>query len=273
MHKNTRLLPYQRREAYRLYLKGETVASLSRKYGVSRKTLYAVFKKARLGVFGNYSSKNNRYRKISYGLKRLLKSEDRLAKYLAGQERRNKRYEKTIPGEMVHFDTKRLPLIYGEAAIEPREYLFVAIDDYSRWLYADIFPDKTAYSSAIFISEVKRAMPFSIRLAYSDNGSEYKGRRGHPFVDACRRAKISQAFTRVKHPWTNGKAERVIRTLMEEWHQKRSFYSREERRRFLAAYIRWYNEVRPHLSLGGISPLDRLEKFFSEFKSVTNPRG
>jgi len=37
---------------------------------------------------------------------------------------------------MVHFDTKRLPYLKGEDQTLPREYLFVAIDDYSRELYA-----------------------------------------------------------------------------------------------------------------------------------------
>jgi len=39
-------------------------------------------------------------------VKKLQKKIDRLS---------IKRYEKTYPGEMVHFDTKRLPLLQGEA--------------------------------------------------------------------------------------------------------------------------------------------------------------
>lgn len=175
MHKNTKLLPYQRRELFRQWRMGEKVANLARHFLVSRTTVYKVLKEAKLGIFTQRHSMNRRYRNAFYGLKHLSKTEKKLAAKMARKEHRLKRYEKAIPGEMVHVDTKRLPLMPGEAIIQPREYLFVAIDDYSRWLYADIFPDKTTYSSAIFLEEVRRAMPFHLEQIYSDNGSEYKG--------------------------------------------------------------------------------------------------
>ena len=170
MHKNTKLLPYQRREAYRRWLDGDSVADLARYYRVSRPTIYDVLKKARLGVFGNYSSMNQRYRKVYYGLKRLSQTERELGKKLAKREKRLIRYEKDTPGELVHFDTKKLPLLSGESIIQPREWLHVAIDDHSRLLVADILPDKTSYASAIFLEEVVMAMPMRIECTYSDNG-------------------------------------------------------------------------------------------------------
>ena len=36
----------------------------------------------------------------------------------------------------------------------------------------------------------------------------------------CKEHGIGQKFTRVNRPQTNGKAERVIRALMEMWHEK-----------------------------------------------------
>ena len=62
----------------------------------------------------------------------------------------------------------------------------------------------------------------------------------------CEQYSITQAFTKVKRPQTNGKAERFIRTLMEMWHQKEKFSSREERKRSLKRFINWYNTVKPH---------------------------
>lgn len=52
-----------------------------------------------------------------------------------------RRYNKSYPGELIHFDTKRLPLLKGESKTLTRDYLFVAIDDLSRELYAAILPD------------------------------------------------------------------------------------------------------------------------------------
>ena len=56
---------------------------------------------------------------------------------------------------------------------------------------------------------------YTIEYAYSDNGKEYKGATDHAFVKLCTQHNIGQKFTRINRPQTNGKAERVIRTLME----------------------------------------------------------
>jgi transposase InsO family protein len=268
MHKNTKLLPYQRRDIFRRWGMGTGVSVLAREYKVSRETLYETLKDARLQVFENRSSMNHRYRTVQYGFQRLAKTEKRVGDKLARKAHRLNRYEKSIPGEMLHLDTKRLPLLRGEAIVQPREYLFVAIDDYSRTAFADIFPDKTSYSAAMFLAEAKRVLPFPVTGIYSDNGSEYKGREDHPVVTLCKDTGMSQGFTKVKHPWTNGKAERFIKTLMTEWHGKTrsSHLSRAHRRRYLYAYVDWYNQSRMHQSLGS-TPFGRLEAYL---ESVNN---
>ena len=115
MHKNTKLLPYQRREIFRVWGMGEGVTALAKEYKVSRQTIYETLKDAKLGIFLNRSSMNHRYRALVYGLKKLAHTEERVAAKLARRAHKLKRYEKSIPGEMVHLDTKRLPLLRGEA--------------------------------------------------------------------------------------------------------------------------------------------------------------
>jgi transposase InsO family protein len=268
MHKNTRLLPYQRREIYRRWCHGEKVTDLAKQFSVSRECLYRVFRKAKLGVFENFTSINKRYKKAYYGLRRLSKTETRIINAVLKRERRNNRYEKDYPGEMGHFDTKKLPTMYGEAKSEPREYLHVAIDDYSRFLIADILPDKTGFSSAIHLEETIKFMPFKIERAYSDNGSEYRGKETHPFVSTLKRHGIKQSFTKPRHPQTNGKAERVIKTIMTECFYGRTFKNRDKRREYLYAYVNYYNQVRPHQSLNGKSPLERLEAYLNRAKEL-----
>ena len=271
MHKNTKLLPHMRRELYGRWIEGDTIAELACHYRISRATVYRTLKKAKLEVFVNLPSVNHRYRSVCYGLRHLSRTERMLAKKLARREHRLQRYEKDAPGELVHFDTKKLPVMYGEAITQPREWLHVAIDDFSRFLAADILPDKTSYSSAIFLEEVLHVMPFRMEKAYSDNGSEYRGRKDHPFVAGLRRHGIGQGFTKPHHPQTNGKAERVIKTIMTECFRKagRTFPSRDHRRRFLYAFVNWYNTMRPHESLGGIPPLQRIEAFLARIKNDT----
>lgn len=258
-----------RRELYRRWIEGDTIAELATHYGISRATVYRTVKKARLDIFVNLPSMNHRYRKIEYGLKKLSTTEKVLAKKLARRAHRLTRYEKAAPGEMVHFDTKRLPVMYGEAITQPKEWLHVAIDDFSRMLVADILPDKTSYSSAIFLEETIFAMPFRIEVAYSDNGGEYRGRKDHPFVMGLARHRIGQQHTKPRHPQTNGKAERVIKTIMTECFSRngRAFPSRDHRRKFLYAFVNWYNQVRPHESLGGIPPLQRIEAYLARVQT------
>jgi len=270
MHKNTRLLPYQRREAFRRWKQGDCVSSLAREYKVSRKTLYAVFHKAKLGVFINYSSKNMRYRTVEYGFKQLSRTEAKIEKKRLKRERRSNRYVKKRPGGMVHLDSAVMPRIVGEAAVTPREYLYVAVDDNSRFLFADILPDQTSYSAAIVLDEVIIMMPFEIYRAYHDKGKEFKG----AFRALCDTYGIPQSTTRPYRPQTNGKAERVIQTIKREFLRTHRFTSREERRRQLYAYVRWYNHVRAHQSLDEQSPIVYLESFLAsakqELQSVTN---
>lgn len=151
---------------------------------------------------------------------------------------------------MLHVDTKRLPLLKGQKSTDAREYLFVGIDDFSRELYAAMMPDKTAFSAAKFLQEhVIELCPYNIDVVYSDNGTEYKGTNKHEFALVCHRNGINQKFTQVARPQTNGKAERVIRTLMQMWHERIKFTDSEHRKRELVRFLNYYNTVKPHSAL------------------------
>jgi transposase InsO family protein len=209
-----------------------------------------------------------RYRTLEYGLKRLAKIEKKLEKKLIKKERRLNRYQKDHPGEMVHTDSSVLPLLRGEAITTPREYLFIFIDDYSRFLFADILPDQTSWSSAICLDEALIMMPFEIEMIYSDNGKEFK----KAFRQLCIRNGIKQQFTKPYHPQTNGKAERVIKTIKTELLKEHSHTTREERRRHLYAFVRYYNQVRHHQSLNNVSPISFLETYIAKTKeNAQNP--
>ena len=132
-------------------------------------------------------------------------------------------------------------------------------------LYAAILPDKTADSAAKFLTEhLIDPCPYLIECVYSDNGTEYKGSANHAFGVACYENGIGQKFTRVARPQTNGKAERVIRTLMEMWHEKQSFDSPEHRQKELCRFVNFYNTVKPHRSLNGDTPFEVLQAYFSQ---------
>jgi len=256
MHKHTKLTPRVRKQIYQQWCSGGwSLRSLGREYHVDKNVIGTIVERGRLSDFSVHDSTNHKYRTIEYGLKRLSETEATIARRLA---LRKMRYERSIPGELVHGDTKRLPYIDGETKRSKREVLFVGIDDCTRYLAADILPDKTQWSAAVFLKVMVPRLPFVVECHYSDNGREYRGTDEHAFMQACDDLGIAQAFTKVKHPWTNGKAERVIRTLLEEWFRKNRFTSREERRRSLYRFVDWYNHHRPHRGINGFTPIQKL---------------
>lgn len=253
MHKYTKLTPTLRREVYAKWCSGKvSFRRLGQQYHVDKNIIAVAIRRGRLGDFSVHDSTNHRFRTVEYGLKRLAKTAERIAQRLA---KVHPRYERKSPGELVHGDTKRLPKLPGQRG---REVLFVAIDDCTRWLVADIYPDKTMWSSSTFLEMLLVRLPFVMEKHYSDNGGEYRGSHDHAFVAACVRNGIQQGFTKPRHPWTNGKAERVIRTLTYEWCYQHTFQSAAERRQSLYQFVDWYNHERKHMGLNHHTPAEKL---------------
>jgi transposase InsO family protein len=231
-------------------------------------TIYKVLRRARQNDYSVHKSTNKRFRCVQYGLRRLAKVEALLEQKLRQEARR---YEKSYPGEMIHGDTKRLPLLKGESPFCKREYLFIGLDDYSRELFAAILPDKTQDSAKVFLDQVSDECAYTIEVYYTDNGKEYKGHPDdHAFMKRARELSIEQRFTKVKTPRTNGKAERVIRTLMEMWHDKIEFKSRAHRQTELIRFVNWYNTVKPHKGINDQTPMERLIDYFYPNSNVYN---
>lgn len=261
IHKRTRLTPMQRQQIFERYSKqNERVSELAREYHVSRPTIYKIVRRGRLKDYSIHPSTNQRFRCLKYGIRRLAKVEKTIEERLKRQARR---YNKDYPGQMIHGDTKGLPYLKGQSKQQRREYLFVAIDDFSRELYAAILPDKTQESSKRFLKQVIDECPYTIEQYYTDNGKEYKGDpRQHAFMNLCKEHQINQSFTKINHPKSNGKAERVIRTLMEMWHHKTEFKSSAHRKTELIRFINYYNGVKPHKALAGLTPEEKLKLYF-----------
>jgi transposase InsO family protein len=182
------------------------------------------------------------------------------------------RYEWSRPGELVHLDIKKLGRIVrpshrvtgnrrDTAGGAGWEYAHVAIDDCSRFTYVEILPDEKRYTATGFWLRVLREFRrrgIHVERVLTDNGGAYRSR---PFRKTCRWLGIKAKRTRPYRPQTNGKAERVIQTLLRKWAYAVPYANSAQRYAALAPWLRFYNEERPHASLNRQTPLGRLAQF------------
>jgi transposase len=137
------------------------------------------------------------------------------------------RYERERPGELVHIDVKPLGRIrrptdpstgrlVGKKGRSGRVYLFVCVDDATRLSHARLYPDETTASAIAFLDDCLafyRAHGIGIERVLTDNGKCFK----RAWERACALRAIGARRTRPRRPQTNGKVERMIRTLLEGW--------------------------------------------------------
>ena len=77
------------------------------------------------------------------------------------------------------------------------------------------------------------------------------GYRSHVWARTCARLGIAHIRTRPYRPATNAKAERVNRTLLDEWAYVRFYGSETERAGTLEEFLHAYNHHRFHTAVGG----------------------
>ena len=197
------------------------------------------------------------------------------------------RYERRHPGELVHVDIKQLGRISIRGAghrvlghrgsqynrrVEGRviratgfEYLHVMIDDHSRLAYAEVLDELTAACAIAFL---RRAVAWfaergvRVQAVMSDNGAAYKS---HLYARTLRQLGLRHLRIKPRRPQTNGKAERLIQTLLSEWAYARIYGSSSERTAALPLYLDRYNYRRPHGSLGHQPPATRLTNLIRNY--------
>jgi len=198
------------------------------------------------------------------------------------------RYERARPGELIHIDVKKLGRIQGGAGkrifgghshynrtFTDRDgkrrttvgwdYVHIAIDDATRLAYAEVLSDEKAITAVGFL---RRAVAFfdrhgvTVERLITDNGSPY---RSTVHAIACRALGIRHLRTRPHRPQTNGKAERLIRTMLGGWAYGAIYASSTERTAALDGWLWHYNHRRRHSALGHQPPITRLNNLLGTY--------
>lgn len=155
-------------------------------------------------------NRTNCYRVLTY-----LK----LNKLSEKEKQKVRKFKKYQPGYL-HLDVFYLPKINKK-----RYYCFLAIDRATRMVFLELYEHKGKEEAADFLFKVLGYFPFRIYCVLTDNGREFTLRGAKPFGRdpksehlfelACRIFGLEHRKTQVKHPWTNGMAERMVRTTKE----------------------------------------------------------
>ena len=137
------------------------------------------------------------------------------------------RYEHAAPGDLLHIDIKKLARIIkpghgitGNPQDETRgagwEFLYVAVDDNSRFAFTAMMPDEKATSAASFLSLATdhfARFGVAIRRVMTDNGPCFISDR---FRDTCR----SAGYQAYPHPHLYSQNQRKSRTLHPDRHPR-----------------------------------------------------
>jgi transposase InsO family protein len=179
------------------------------------------------------------------------------------------RYVRERAGELLHLDVKKLGRFWrpghrvtgdrhGTSVGAGWDFVHVCIDDASRVAYVEILGDERGATTCDFLARALahyRSLGLSVAQVMTDNGSAYVSR---DFAALCRDARVCHLRTRPYRPQTNGKAERFIQTMLREWAYARSYSDAIARARALGPWLEHYNRERPHGSLEGLTPDQRL---------------
>ena len=186
------------------------------------------------------------------------------------------RYERGRPGELLHLDVKKLGRVppgggkrfspgFAETRSGPRgkgggglDCVHVAVDDHSRYAYAEALPDERGVTTAAFLERAIAhfaGLGVLVERVITDNGGNYLS---GAFRGTAAALGVGLRRTRPYRPQTNGKAEAFTEILQNEWAYGRAYTSNAERLADLPVFLREYNHARPHGGIDGVVPASRL---------------
>lgn len=136
----------------------------------------------------------------------------------------------------------------------PGLYQYTAIDDCTRYKVLRLYSRRTASNTLDFLDAVIEEMPFAFQRIQTDRGREFFAIK---FQERLLEWRIKFRPIKPRSPHLNGKVERSQRTDLDE------FYATVDLKApmlvdQLSEWQHYYNWDRPHSSLQGKTPIERL---------------
>ncbi len=149
-------------------------------------------------------------------------------------------------------------------------FLFVAVDRTSKLVFARIYRRATKLAAAAFLRVLVKTVPYKIHTILTDNGVQFvqRGSAGlqdwfpHIFGRVARENGIEHRLTKPYHPWTNGQAERMVRTIKEATVKSFHYTSINELRRHVRDWLTAYNFAKQLKALRFKTPYQAVEELW-----------
>ena len=190
---------------------------------------------------------------VRHGISRLPESGEKASK--------RGRFADTTIG-YVHVDICELRLAEGKLN------MFLAIDRVSKFTYVEFHENAGKMNGAAFLANVIKVFRYKIHTVLTDNGMAFadlpKNRNGatrrylgaHIFDRVCAENGIEHKLTKPYHPWTNGQAERMNRTIKDATVKRYFYESHDQLRTHLRDFVSAYNFARRLKTLKGLTPYE-----------------
>jgi transposase InsO family protein len=176
-------------------------------------------------------------------------------------------------GELGHIDCHHLSkdTISNDGK---RYYLISVIDSCTRVAWTEVIEDIKAltvmFAALRCINYLVHHYNIKFAEILTDNGPEFGPKQSqrkdeHPFERMLMEIGIKHRYTRPYRPQTNGKVERFWRTLNDDLIDGTYFESIDHFKDELFKYLVYYNKMRPHQALNGLTP----DKFNQSCQRIT----
>ena len=174
--------------------------------------------------------------------------------------RKPREYVASAPGDIVEVDTLDVRPLPGVILKH-----FTARDIISRWDVLEAHTRATSNTASGFIDVLLKRMPFPIKAIQVDGGSEFQD----VFEEECQRRGIKLFVLPPRSPKLNGHVERAQRTHTEEFYEVTDAgFELTELNQALLKWEKVYNTIRPHQSLGYLTPQQFLEQYQQKRREV-----
>lgn len=142
--------------------------------------------------------------------------------------------------------------------IDKYYYFLTAVDIVTKQAWLKLVPRLNSTFGGEFLKEIIQASWYKIHTTQTDNGSEFE----RYFEKVSKENNLIHLWNYPKHPKTTGFVERFNWTIQDEFLFDTEDYLLypEEFNQKLNTWINWYNQVRPHQSLGYLSPYQYLKE-------------